>query len=170
MNGLPLGRLLGSLFILLAVSSSCSEQLTVEQAVISTIREMEARVEDGERRAFMNLVAEDFDGQDGQFNHQRLNAFMIVQFRQHERAHAQLFPITVTAEDTGNEEIGSKEGGNEEARAAVAKFRALIIGGPGWIPERGRLLEFNTRWREIEGEWLLVSAQWEDVILEQPFD
>jgi hypothetical protein len=152
--------LLAGLLLILAGVYSCSEPLTVEQQVIVAIRQMEEKVENGERRAFMNFVAEDFDGQYGQFDHQRLNAFMIVQLRRHERAQAQIFPILVTS---GEEQ-------SSDGRTAVATFRALITGGPGWVPDRGRLLEFTTGWRETGGEWLLVSAHWKDVMPDEVFD
>ena len=137
--------------LLIAAFSACSPPLTVSQQVIATIREMEIRLENGERRPFISHVAEDFNGQNGQLNRQELQRLVIYQLNRHQRLHVQLFPISVveTSEET-----------------ASAKFRALITGGPGWIPDQGQLYDFETLWRYEGGEWLLTSANWTPVRLD----
>ena len=135
--------------LLIAAFSACSPPLTVSQQVIAAIREMETRIENGERRPFMNNVSDDFSGQNGQLNRQELQRLVIYQLNRHQRLHAQLFPISVveTSEET-----------------ASAKFRALITGGPGWIPDQGQLYDFETLWRYEGGEWQLTSANWDPVL------
>ena len=137
--------------LLIAAFSACSPPLTVSQQVIAAIREMETRIENGERRPFISHVAEDFNGQNGQLNRQELQRLVIYQLNRHQRLHAQLFPINVT--ETGEEE-------------ASATFRALITGGPGWIPDQGQLYDFETFWRDEGGEWKLTSANWKTVRLD----
>ena len=132
--------------------SSCSEELTVEQQVIITIREMEEKVEAGERRPFMEYLSADFQAQNGSMNREQVRALFIYQLNRHKRLQARLFPITVS--ETGE-------------LTASASFRALVTGGPGWIPESGQVFDFETRWRNEEGQWLLTSANWEPVPLEQ---
>jgi hypothetical protein len=63
-----------------------------------------------------------------------------------------LFPIHV--EDRGDDQ-------------AAAWFRALVTGGPGWLPESGQVFEFETHWRMEDGEWLLVVANWDPVPLDE---
>ena len=63
MNRILAGRFLAALLI--TGLFACSKPLTVEQQVIAVIREMEARIENGERRPFMSHVTEDFEGQNG---------------------------------------------------------------------------------------------------------
>lgn len=138
--------------LLLAVLSACSKPLTVEQQVIAAIREMETRIENGERRQFIKHVSEDFSGQNGQLNRQELRGLVIYQLNRHQRLHAQLFPISV------------KESGEE---TASANFRALITGGPGWIPDQGQLYDFVTLWRFEDGEWKLYKANWNPVPLDE---
>jgi hypothetical protein len=136
--------------LLLVLISACARPLTVEQQIIAAIRAMEARIEAGERRQFMSHVAEDFDGQNGQFNRQQLRGLVIFQLNRHQRLHAQLFPINVkeTGEDT-----------------ASATFSALVTGGPGLIPREGQLYEFETHWRYEDAEWKLAAASWDPEIL-----
>mgnify|MGYP003447524296 FL=1 len=142
MRGLPL------LICALALAAGCDAELTVEQQVIATIREMEARIEAGERRPFMAYISEDFRGQGGSLNREQLRALLIMQLNQYQRLQGQLLPIQVehTGEDT-----------------ATARFRALVTGGPGWIPDSGQLFEFRTGWRRVEGEWQVVTADWEPI-------
>ncbi len=109
---------------------------------------MEARIEAGERRPFMTHVAEEFFGQNGSMNRKQLNAFVIFQIHQNQRLQAQLFPIHV-ASNTPEE--------------AEAKFRALVTGGPGWLPDRGQLFDFLTVWKLQDDEWMLIKASWQPV-------
>ena len=138
--------------LLMAAFSACSPPLTVSQQVIAAIREMETRIENGERRPFMSHVAEDFYGQNEQLNRQQLSGYIFYQLKRHQRLHAQLFPISV--KETG------------EATAS-AKFRALITGGPDWIPDQGQFYDFETLWRYQDGEWKLTSANWNPVQLDE---
>jgi hypothetical protein len=144
------GLLLAAL--LMAGPQACSKPLTVEQQIIAMIREMEARIENGERRPFMSHVAEDFDGQNGLLNRDELQRFVILQLNQHQRLHAQLMPIRVS--ETGDD-------------TASASFRALITGGPNWIPDSGQIYDFETGWIKLDGEWLLLSATWTPTPLEK---
>ena len=140
------------LILLLTAVVSCSKQLTVEQQVIAVIREMETRIEDGERRPFMSHVSGDFSGQDGRVTHDELRAMVLLQLNRHQRLHAQLFPIRVTAD-------------SEES--AKATFRALITGGPGWLPDSGQVYDFETQWSKQSGDWMLHSANWTPVPLDE---
>jgi hypothetical protein len=137
---------------LLAALVACDQPLTVEQQIIATIRTMEAKIENGERRPFMSHVADDFSGQGGSMNRDQVRAMVIFQLNRHQRLQAQLFPIRVS------------EG--EEAEA-TARFRALVTGGPRWIPESGQMFDFETHWRLAGGEWLLYSADWTPVALDE---
>lgn len=145
---------IAAIFVLLLLAG-CGERLTVEQQVIQTIRSMEDRIESGERRAFMTHVAEDFSAQDGRMNREQVRALVVFQLNRYERLQARLFPISVI--ETG-------------AGTAEAQFRALVTGGPNWIPDSGQVYDFETGWRLEDGEWLLVSANWEPVPLDEVLD
>ena len=141
------------LAVFLLLTAACSQPLTVEQRVIHAIREMEALIEAGERREFMTFIAEDFSAQNGRMNRDQTRALVVFQLRRYERLNAQLFPISVT------------ESGPETAQA---RFRALITGGPGWIPDSGQVYDFETTWRLQDGDWLLTGANWDQVLDELP--
>lgn len=138
--------------LLLASLAACDKPLTVEQRVIATIRDMEATIEAGERRAFMAHVAEDFTGQHEAMTRDQVNAMVLYQLNRHKRLQAQIFPIRVTETGPG---------------FASATFRALITGGPNWIPENGKVVDFDTRWIMVDDEWMLQSASWTPALLDE---
>jgi hypothetical protein len=141
--------------VLAVVLAGCAEELTVEQQVIAVIRQMEQEIEAGERRAFMTHVADDFAGQSGRMNRDQVRALVVFQLRRYERLQAQLFPIRVR--ETGPD-------------TATADFRALVTGGPGWIPESGQVYDFDTAWRLQDGDWTVVRADWKPVPLDEVLD
>jgi len=140
------------LLLLLAGPFACSKPLTIEQQVIAVIREMETRIEAGERRPFMSHVTEDFEGQNGRLTRDQLRALVIYQLNVHQRLHAQLMPIRVS--ETGE-------------NSASATFKALVTGGPGWIPKNGQVYDFDTHWRLEGGEWMLYQANWTPTPLDE---
>lgn len=141
--------------ILLVFGTGCSKPLTTEQQVIAVIRDMEASIEEGERRPFMNHIADGFNGQNDQMTRDDVRGLVIYQLNRYQRLNAQLFPIRVS--ETGED-------------AATAKFRALITGGAGWLPENGQLYDFQTRWSRQSGEWMLIQADWTPVPLDEVMD
>ena len=135
-----------TLLLLLA----CSKQLTVEQQVIATLRNMEVAAEAGEHLEFIGYVAVTFTAQHGSMARRDFHRFMIYQINQHRRQRAQFFPIYVT--DLGNDQ-------------AAAQFQLLVTGGAGLLPESGQLYEVQTRWIRDGSEWMLEGAEWEPVYL-----
>jgi hypothetical protein len=145
-------RAAGCLVLLALLAGGCGEEPTVEQQIIAAITEMESRGEEGRRSAFMEMVHESFIGQQGAMTRDEFRLFMIMQWNRNQRLQAQLFPIRV--KDLG---VGQ----------ASAKFKALITGGRGLIPERGQLYEIVTLWVKTGGDWLLVKADWKPIPLEE---
>jgi hypothetical protein len=116
---------------------------------------METQIEAGERRAFMAHVAEDFRGQRGAMTRDELQAYVVLQFTRYKSLEARLMPITVNEISEG------------EARA---DFRALLTGGPNWIPERGQLYQITTHWRLDGDDWMLIAAWWEPIPIGELID
>jgi hypothetical protein len=138
-------RAAACLALLALLLVACKDRRTVEQQVIGTIIEMEQAAEDGLRAEFMAMVHEDFMGQRGSLDRDSFRLYMIMQWNQHQRLYAQLFPIRVT-------ELGPGQAG--------ARFRALITGGRGLLPDSGELYDISTVWVESGGDWMLLEADW----------
>ena len=144
-------RRIGGALLALLLLSACGDEPTVEQQIIGVITEMEQLAEEGKRGAFMSRVAGDFSGQLGVLTRDEFRRFMIMQWNQNLKLHAQLFPIRVRKLGRG---------------MAAANFKALITGGRGLIPERGQLYQIETTWKKDGDDWLLVSAKWDPVRLD----
>lgn len=130
--------------------ASCGKKLTVEQQVIATLRHMESAAEEGRHLDFMENVADDFSAQQGSMGRLEFHRFMIFQINQHRRLQAQFFPIYVTENSDDS---------------ASARFKLLVTGGAGLLPESGQLFEVETEWIRDGGDWLLRGAAWEAVNL-----
>jgi len=129
---------------------ACGENLTVEQQIIATLRDMEVSAEAGEHSEFMAYVADGFEGQLGSMDRRAFHRFMIFQMNQHRRLQAQFFPIHVV--ETG-------------VNRATANFKLLVTGGGGLLPESGRVFAVETEWFGEAGDWQLTRADWEPVYL-----
>ena len=144
--------LLAALCLLLI--GGCADEPTLEQQIIGVIGEMEGNAETGERKAFMDRVADAFSGQQGTLNYTDFQRFMFYQWNQNRRLHAQLFPIAVTRGDAPN--------------LARARFKVLVTGGSGWLPERGQLYQVETEWVSEGSDWQLLAADWVPVSFDTP--
>jgi len=134
-------------FMLLA---GCGKELTVEQQIIATLRNMEVAAEQGEHFEFMEYIADSFNGQQGSMDRREFHRFMIFQINQNRRLQAQFFPIFV------------KETGENQASA---NFKILVTGGGGLLPERGQIFQVDTAWVRPDGDWLLQNANWKPLDL-----
>ena len=146
-------RLVLSVVLAALLLASCSDELTVEQQVIATLRNMEYAAEEGQHLEFMTYVADSFSGQQGSMDRREFHRFMIFQINQNRRLQAQFFPIFVN--ETGED-------------SASAHFRLLVTGGAGLLPESGQLFEVETHWLRDGGDWDLTEANWEPVRLPDP--
>ena len=36
----------------------------------------------------------------------------------------------------------------------------LLTGGEGVLPQSGQLVDVNSSWKRMDGEWMLQSARW----------
>lgn len=130
--------------------TGCGAELTVEQQIIATLRDMEVAAEAGEHLEFMTFVADDFQGQQDVMDRRDFHRFMIFQMNQHRRLQARFFPIHVQETGTGR---------------ASADFNLLVTGGGSLLPESGRVFAVETAWLDDDGDWLLIGANWKPVNL-----
>ena len=142
-------RLAGACLCLALCLGACSPKPSADEQIRAAIGQLEAHGEKGERRAFMAGVADDFTAQQGSLSRDEFRALLIIQWNRYRRLSAQLGPISVhLTSDT----------------EAQARFQALITGGQGLIPENGQLYDIRTRWRKVDGDWLLAGADWKPVL------
>lgn len=46
---------------------------------------------------------------------------------------------------------------------ARVSFNAAVTGGAGMLPERLRYYDIDTQWRKLDGDWLIIRADWAPV-------
>ncbi|MEZ5462416.1 nuclear transport factor 2 family protein [Dokdonella sp.] len=117
-----------------------------EQQIRNAMAEMQTAMEAGDPAGFMQHVAEDFTGGNGEFDRNALHNLLRAQVLANSRIGISTGPIDV-------ELHGDR---------ATASLSVTLLGGSGrWIPERGSVHQIISGWRKQEGDWLCISAQWE---------
>jgi hypothetical protein len=142
-----------SVFLAVLLLTACGEELSIDQQIIATIRNMEYAAEEGEHFEFISYVTDSFRAQQGTMDRREFHRFMIFQTNQNRRLQAQFFPIYV------------KETGED---MASAHFRILVTGGGGLLPDRGQLFDVETHWLRDGSDWKLDEADWKAVRLPDP--
>lgn len=149
-------KLAAGMVLMVWLLAGCQQELSVEQQVIATLEKMEQAAEEGRHMDFMDYVADDFSGQTGTLDRRGFHRYMMFQINENRRLHAQFFPIYVQKADS-----------SETTTEASARFRILITGGGGLLPERGQLFAVETAWVRAGSDWLLRKADWQPVNLSQ---
>ena len=125
---------------------SCGAAKGPQQRLEDTLQRMRDSAVTGQVGDFMERVAEDFSGQNGNLDRRGLNSLLRVQLLKHSRVTASIM---------------SDEYKMFEGRASV-ELSVLMTGGPGnWLPDSGRVYKIRTGWREQDGQWSMISAVWE---------
>jgi hypothetical protein len=97
---------------------------------------------------FMEGVAEDFIGS-GNIDRAALHNLIRAQVLRNASITATRGPTTVTL----------------QGERAVVNFDVVVTGGAGGlIPERAQSYAIESGWREIDGEWVVYSAQWKEAL------
>ncbi|MFB9068589.1 hypothetical protein [Pseudofulvimonas gallinarii] len=132
----------------LALLMCACTRVPAEQRLRETMAAMETAIEDGDIAGFIEHVGPDFNGNDGQFDRRQLHGWLRALTLRRER-------IGIS---TGPYEIRLHAGGR-----ATVKVDAVVTGSAGgWLPDSGRHVKVESVWREDDGQWRCVSANWTD--------
>jgi hypothetical protein len=127
------------------LAAGCS-RTSDEQRIRDAIAAMETAVEERSPRDFMARVADDFVGRDSSFDRAGLHNLLRAQFLRNQAIGVLIGPIDVTLQPP----------------RATARMGVTLTGGAGGLlPERGAVYTVETGWKQIDGEWMLLSATWE---------
>lgn len=138
-----------ALVLLMAgVVVACGPAPPDEAQIRARIDEMQQALEEGNVRAFLAPVAEDFSGEGRNIDRRGARLLLNRELRAHERLKARLFDIEV--------ELRGED-------RATASMHAVTTGGSGLIPDTGRWYRVESGWRRDDGEWMLISARWKPV-------
>ncbi|MCB1635148.1 MAG: hypothetical protein KDI51_11200 [Xanthomonadales bacterium] len=117
-----------------------------EAALRARIDQLQSDGEQGRVAELMDAVADDFSGQQDSYDRQQLRMLLLAATRRFRE-------IGVTRLDTRIEMRGVH---------ASVDLKLLLTGGSGGLlPEQGRTLDLQTRWRVDGGRWQLIEASWD---------
>lgn len=134
----------GLLLASILAMAGCS-RTPAEDRLRAAIAEMQLGIEQRQPTVVMAHVADNFIGDAG-LDRDGLYGLLRVQVLRNASIGATLGPI----------EIELLEG------QAEVRFSALLTGGAGGLlPDRAGTYSVTTGWREIDGNWKLVTASWE---------
>ncbi len=137
-----LSACLCALLLLLVGCAGDPDQAALEE----TIAEAQSAAENGEMGEVIALVTQDFAGQGGRYDKQMLRRMLAA--------------IRLRHSDVGISRVSTEYEMGESF--ATVKMKLLLTGGSGgMLPESGRLVDLETRWRVEDGAWRLTSAEWE---------
>jgi hypothetical protein len=134
--------------LLLILLTGC-KQTPSEEQIRSILQDMSAAVAEGNPRAFLEPLAEDFAGEIWQLDRRGARLLLLREMRAHERLRARLVDVQV--------ELASED-------RARATFQAVLTGGSGLLPQDGGWYRVQTGWRKTNGDWEMINAAWERVI------
>ncbi|MFC4727616.1 nuclear transport factor 2 family protein [Coralloluteibacterium thermophilus] len=130
--------------MLLATLAGCAGDPT-EAALRARLEAMRAAIEARDAGALLAPVAEDFAGRDG-MDRRGLGRLARLHFLRHGDIGTTVGPVRVEVQGT----------------RATARFEAAVTGGSGrLLPDTARLYAVTTGWRFEDGDWMLISADWE---------
>lgn len=127
----------------LSVLVACA-QAPADRRLREAMKGLQASIEAREVNPAMARIAEDFIGNDG-LDRGGVRNLLRLQMLRHQSLGLTLGPFDIEV----------------HGRRATVRFTAVATGGTGaLIPESARVWNVETGWREDDGDWLLISAQW----------
>lgn len=116
-----------------------------EQAVRAQVQAMQVAIDARDAGAVEELLAEDFIGNDG-MDRRAARQLAAGVFLRHRDISARVGPVSVELRGQSD---------------AVARFRVVATGGSGgFLPDAGQVYQVETGWRQVDGDWRLLSARW----------
>ncbi len=118
-----------------------------EEAVRAALAAMVEAAEARDAAAIAGHVSVDFAGP-GSMDREQFRRTLAVAWLRDREIGVSVGPVEV-------EVIGER---------ARTRFTAATRGGEGWLPDRAQVYRVDAGWRLEDGEWKLLSAEWEPVL------
>lgn len=130
--------------LLLIGNFGCSRD-SPEQALRLQVDALQAAIEARNASDVQAILADDFIGNDG-LDRRGARQLAVATFLRHRDVAARFGPVQVEVRGQGS---------------AIARFTVLATGGSGGLlPDSGQVFDVETGWRDVGGEWRLLTASW----------
>lgn len=136
-----------ALFAAVFVLAAGCSRTPPEEALRATIASMEAAAEARDAEALVEVFAEDFAGP-GNMDRDQFRRYVALIWLRNREVGVTLGPLDV-------ELVGER---------ARVEFTAATAGGDGLLPDSAQVYQVRTGWRLDDGEWRLISAEWEEAL------
>lgn len=141
----PLQRFAIGIALALAITLGACSNDTPEQAVRQQVAALQAAIDARDAGDIEALLAGDFVGNEG-MDRRGAKQLAAAVFLRHREVTAKVGPVSVELRGQGD---------------AIARFSVLATGGSGGLlPEQGQVYQIETGWRQVDGEWKLLTASW----------
>lgn len=117
-----------------------------EQRIRNAISAMAQALEHGQPRDFMAHVADDFTGNNGDFDRTGLHNLLRAIVLRNEKIGVTVGPIDVELQGD---------------RATVHNTATFTGGSGSLLPERGAIYTFTSGWKREGSNWLCYNASWQ---------
>lgn len=117
-----------------------------DQRIRDYIRDMQQAAEQRDPRQFLEHVASDFNGNQGNLDREGLHNLLRAIVLRNEKIGVTLGPIDVDVQ--GN-------------RATASLVATLTGGQGGFLPEHGAIYSIKSGWRRDGKDWICFAATWD---------
>lgn len=129
--------------IVVALTISACATEPDEAALRRALDEMETALESGKTGDFVDYVTEDFSANSATLDARQLRATLVGLALRHEKIGITVSSVEITL-------FGDR---------ATIKVQVLATGG-SWMPQTGQVLDIESSWRRVDGDWKCFAASW----------
>ena len=132
-------------FVLLACGNEpVDDEARIRQRIDDMVKAAEAK----ELGEVLEPIADEFLG-NKRIRKINLKGLVLVHFRRHKNVHVFVNDIEVVLKD----------------KKAEVSCNVVLAGRNQTLPERARILQVNSSWEKRDDDWFVLSASWEDPIM-----
>lgn len=130
--------------VMLVVAVAACHRTPDEQQVRNAIAAATEAANASDAGAFAEVLTDDFEGNDGEYDRRRLSGLLRVMRLRQEKVSVVLGPVDI------------------ERRGAriVATFTATVGGGGRILPDQLGVFSVETAWRQDGGDWRCYHGTW----------
>ena len=125
--------------------AGCSEPIPDEARIRQRIEAMSAATAEKDLAAVMAPIQEDFLGNQ-RIRKPNLKGLVYLHFSRHKHVHVFVHDVQVSV----------------NGDHAKVSCNLVLAGREDLLPEQGRVLKVLSQWKKIAGDWMVMSASWQD--------
>lgn len=130
--------------MIVVLLAACSDPQSVEAIIGDNIEQMQEAVESKSADDLLQHVFDGFSSAKG-YDKNGLQRILLFYQLRHQRITTLVTNLEIDIAQSG---------------VAKARFNILLTGGAGLLPEQGGFYQVETDWRQEQGAWRLVYADW----------